>query len=132
MKKRTDGFLAQDKIDQDGEAFDYIRELHDYLWKFIRCELPFANGKLDNYLDVALEKAEEATAPGKETVGKGWFERLAIQPEDCILVAHDTGEGWVLGVENQKRDVICYLKWPKSWPKMMYKESLNNCGFEVV
>ncbi len=58
MKKRTDGFLAQDKIDQDGEVFDYIRELHDYLWRFVRCELPFANGKLDNYLDVALEKAE--------------------------------------------------------------------------
>ena len=58
MKKRTDGFLAQDNIDQDGEVFDYIREMHDYLWRFIRCELPFASGKLDNYLDVALEKAE--------------------------------------------------------------------------
>ncbi len=58
MKKRNDGFLAQGKIDQDGEIFDYIQELHDYLWKFIRCEIPFASGKLDNYLDIAIQKAE--------------------------------------------------------------------------
>jgi len=58
MKKRTKGFLAQDKIDQEGEIFNYIRELHDYLWRFTRCELPFANGNLRDYLDIALEKAE--------------------------------------------------------------------------
>ena len=36
MKTRSDGFLGEHRIDHKGEIFDYISELHDYLWKFVR------------------------------------------------------------------------------------------------
>ena len=42
----------------DSEIFDYIRELHDYLWKFIRVQIPSAGGDLTNYVDIALREAE--------------------------------------------------------------------------
>ncbi len=54
MKKRPDGFLAMDKIDRDGEIFDYIVELHDYLWRFVREVHPWASGNLHNFVDDAL------------------------------------------------------------------------------
>lgn len=56
MKERPDGFLAKDKIDHEEEIFDYIRELHEYLWCFVRAELPFANGRLRDYLDIAIQQ----------------------------------------------------------------------------
>jgi len=59
MKKRPDGFLSSEIIDQDSEQFDYIRELHHYLWRFVRVHTPSANGKLDDYVDKALELAEK-------------------------------------------------------------------------
>jgi len=58
MKSRTDGFLSKDKICHDSEQFDYIRELHGYLWAFVRCQLPTASGKLGDYLDIALKEAQ--------------------------------------------------------------------------
>jgi hypothetical protein len=58
MKKRTDRFLAEDKISHDSEQFDYIAELHDYLWRFVRCVFPGASGNLNWYLDGAIEKLE--------------------------------------------------------------------------
>ena len=58
MKIRPSGFLAEDKINHDSEIFDYIKELHEYLWRFVRVQFPFAGGKLDKYLDVAIEQAE--------------------------------------------------------------------------
>ncbi len=45
MKKRPDGFLGNNKIDHKSEPFDYISELHDYLWRFVRCTFPAASGK---------------------------------------------------------------------------------------
>jgi len=58
MEKRSEGFLSEEKINQDSEQFDYIIELHGYLWEFVRCELPAASGRLDDYLDIALENAK--------------------------------------------------------------------------
>lgn len=58
MKKRNIGFLSNELINHNSEQFDYIQELHEYLWKFIRSQIPNASGKLDKYLDVALEIAE--------------------------------------------------------------------------
>ena len=58
MKKRTKGFLRDELISHESEKFDYIAELHDYLWKFVRCELPAASGKLQDYLDIALKNAQ--------------------------------------------------------------------------
>ena len=58
MKKRTKGFLRDELISHKSEQFDYIVELNNYLWEFVRCELPAASGKLSDYLDVALENAK--------------------------------------------------------------------------
>ena len=66
MKSRTDGFLSKDKICHESEQFDYIRELHDYLWAFVRCQLPTASGKLGDYLDIALKEAQ-SRAQAKNT-----------------------------------------------------------------
>jgi len=58
MKTRTKGFLRDELISHESEQFDYISELHDYLWKFIRCELPGAGGNIKDYIDIALQQAE--------------------------------------------------------------------------
>jgi len=58
MKKRTKGFLSDEMIDHCSEQFDYIKELHEYLWRFVRCELPGVNGSLTRYLDTAIYFAE--------------------------------------------------------------------------
>ena len=54
MKERTEGFLAADKIDQDGEIFDYIVELNEYLWHFVHAIHPWASGNLHLFVDNAL------------------------------------------------------------------------------
>lgn len=59
MKERTKGFLRKELINHDSEQFDYIIELHSYLWWFIRCVEPGATGKLDQYIDAAIEKLEK-------------------------------------------------------------------------
>ena len=58
MKQRSEGFLRDELISHDSEQFDYIKELHAYLWEFIRCELPSCGGNLNIYLD-NLEKTIE-------------------------------------------------------------------------
>lgn len=59
MKERPIGFIADDKLDHDGEIFDYIKELHKYLWKFTRVFIPSANGSLHDFVDKALERGEQ-------------------------------------------------------------------------
>jgi hypothetical protein len=58
MKARPDGFLSTANIDHDGEPFDYIRELHAYLWRVVRVVYPEASGGIDDYLDAAIAKLE--------------------------------------------------------------------------
>lgn len=58
MKNRPNGFLAEDKIAHDSEIFDYIAELHMYLWRFVRTKIPSASGSLDEFIDEALEIVE--------------------------------------------------------------------------
>jgi hypothetical protein len=57
MKKRSYGFLSDEKIDHSSEQFDYIRELHDYLWIFVRAEIPGASGHLNELIDIAAQSA---------------------------------------------------------------------------
>jgi hypothetical protein len=59
MKSRPYGFLAQDKIDSDSEIFDYIRELHNYLWEYVRRIIPSASGCLGDYVDEGLKVLDE-------------------------------------------------------------------------
>lgn len=58
MKDRPDGFLKAEFIDPDSEQFDYVRELHRYLWRFVRVALPDASGNLSDFVDPALDKLE--------------------------------------------------------------------------
>lgn len=52
--------------------------------------------------------------------------------EECKLIAHNTGDGWALAVENLRGYVVCYLAWPKSWPETVSAEQLRGYGFEIV
>jgi len=58
MKKRPDRFLSEDEIDHSGVPFDYIKELHAYLWRVVRAARPGTNGILTNHVDSAVEKLE--------------------------------------------------------------------------
>jgi hypothetical protein len=65
MRERPKAFLAeifQEPSPHPGAA-DYIQELHEYLWRFVRAEFPWANGDLRKYIDVAIESAESRRAP---------------------------------------------------------------------
>ena len=59
MKPRPDGFLSGNEISHDSEIFDYIRELHDYLWQFVRVFRPGVFGYLDDFIDDVLATAKE-------------------------------------------------------------------------
>ncbi len=59
MKQRPIGFLSERCIDHDSAAFDYIAELHDYLWRVIRIAKPGSSGNLGALLDDAIKKLEE-------------------------------------------------------------------------
>lgn len=58
MKTRSKGFLAEDIIPHESEIFDYITELHEYLWEFVRVQIPSASGSLHDYVDIALKEAK--------------------------------------------------------------------------
>lgn len=58
MKNRPKGFLSPENIDHDSECFDYIKELHEYMWRFVKSQIPEASGNLSDYIDKAIEIAE--------------------------------------------------------------------------
>ncbi len=59
MKDRPNGFLAEENIDHDSEIFDYIKELHEYLWRVIRAVNAGENGHLSESLDKNIEALEK-------------------------------------------------------------------------
>ena len=59
MKDRPDGFLSNQLLNHDSEQFDYITELHSYLWRFVRVAFPGAGGDLHDRVDQAVEKLED-------------------------------------------------------------------------
>jgi hypothetical protein len=60
------------------------------------------------------------------------YETARQTPEGCKLVAHDTGDGWYLGVEDDKGNEVAMLDWPKAWPESMSASRLREIGFEVI
>jgi hypothetical protein len=66
MKNRTPGFLSDKNISHDSEQFNYIVELHDYLWRFVRLYIPGASGNLDKYIDAVLQEEENLVATKRE------------------------------------------------------------------
>jgi len=93
MKNRTNGFLAHGCIDHDSEQFDYIRELHDYLWAFVRTQYPAASGRLRDWVDKGLNKAIRAAPPERRylitqpNVNEPYFADSYpdIMPEDVVV-----------------------------------------------
>lgn len=55
-----------------------------------------------------------------------------LEPEGCLLVAHDTGDGWALAVETADGDLVAYLKWPDAWPETLTTQELIAKGFMIV
>ncbi len=53
-------------------------------------------------------------------------------PEDCCLVAHDTGDGWALAVEDTSHEIIAYLTWPSSFGESQTAAELQSKGFIIV
>lgn len=60
LKERPKAFLAEvfQEPTRQPEVADYISELHEYLWRFVRVEFPWAQGDLKDYLRLAVESAE--------------------------------------------------------------------------
>ncbi len=56
MKERPNGFLDPDNV--PSEVFDYVKELHLILWRFVRAEYSNASGNLDLWIPSALTTAE--------------------------------------------------------------------------
>ena len=67
MKDRPKYFLSDDKINHNSETFDYIVELHTYLWRFVKVSFPGASGFLSDYIDLAIEKLEAVEKYNKQT-----------------------------------------------------------------
>lgn len=93
MKERPMYFLAEDKIDQDGEIFDYIRELHGYLWRFVYIFNPVASGSLSDFIDSALSKGE------------------GVERQDAII-----------SLRQALTDVLRYVEAIEAWAKMVEKK----------
>lgn len=53
-------------------------------------------------------------------------------PESCKLIAHHTGDGWYLAVQNAANEEIAILAWPKQWGDTVSSQQLETFGFEVV
>ena len=68
MKNRPEGFLKPEFIDPNSEQFDYIKELHRYLWRFVRFAFPDANGDLSDFVDPALDALEAMPIYPKRTI----------------------------------------------------------------
>jgi hypothetical protein len=68
MKQRPKGFLSPEKINHHSQVFDYIKELHEYLWAFVQTQLPGASGSLPHFVDDALFKAQQASAEKSQGV----------------------------------------------------------------
>jgi len=108
MKERPKGFLSEENIDHDSEIFDYIMELHDYLWKFIHIFNPDAGGSINDNIDdvikalknINIAQVEELINDALWTDGahhKQWYlyeiaEKLGFKKEDfCIKDCPEEG-----------------------------------------
>lgn len=60
IKDAPEGFLKEyfTVPSKDEVVADYIRELHDLLWRFTKLEFPWASGDLKDFVENALQSAE--------------------------------------------------------------------------
>lgn len=64
------------------------------------------------------------------------FQQYFDVPEGCKLVAHDTGDGWFLHLQDCVTNLRVGdengLPWPKTWPAWVSAGWLKTMGFEIV
>lgn len=115
MKNRSSGFLAEDKIPHDSEIFDYIKELHTYLWRFVRAEIPSASGSLDEFVDEAVKKAE-----GKEMSELYNCHDCGAKPGEVHRDGCDVEQCSVCGGQRLQCDCDghdkAFARWTGIWP----------------
>ena len=68
MKPRERGFLDPKKLPE--EVFDYVRELHDLLWRVARIVNPGASGDLSDMVEDAIGVLEATYAAQSEAEQK--------------------------------------------------------------
>lgn len=88
MKPRPQGFLSKDAIPHDSEQFDYIRELHDYLWRVVRIVKPGASGDLADLLDGAIAQLESRRNLRDEFAAQA----LPSAFQSCIGIGNENAE----------------------------------------
>ncbi len=94
MKERAKGFLRDDLIPHDSEQFDYIRELHDYLWRVVRLADPSASGSLRDYLPHAIDMIERLRTPVTELANASQSEatsRLRHMAREALSLSSQHG-----------------------------------------
>lgn len=53
-------------------------------------------------------------------------------PENCKLIAHNTGDGWYLAVQDIPGEDIAILAWPWGDEEKKNAKQLEEYGFEIV
>lgn len=111
MKARPEQFLSDELISHKSEQFDYIKELHEYLWRFVRCEIPGAAGSLGDYLDDAVSSAEKGShivMDGRST-GEEWKqEMMKLNKNQLVNFIANTLKD---RDQHAKETAIDFLKW---------------------
>jgi len=108
--------------------------LHSYPPDKVHCQYcgKFRNqANFDEECPALLRAALSLTAAEVQTE-RAERKRAEVTPEGCWLIAFDTGEGWALAVEDEHRNTVAYLAWPKVWPERVTRQKLWECGFEVL
>jgi len=85
MKIRPRGFLTEGHMGHESEIFDYIGELHRYLWRFVYCVLPGASGRLEDYIDIAIRELEYFTNLKKDFEAKSCVSEYAKKIKDDVI-----------------------------------------------
>jgi len=53
--------------------------------------------------------------------------------ENCVLIAHFDGEGWLLEVVNADGEIIAFLDYYKMFEnKKKTGKQLEKCGFKII
>lgn len=109
---------AEDKkrVEPAAPSRESMKFVSDWLWN---------NGEAELWPGANVRDAARIVDAYEED--KRWW-----TPEGCILVAHDTGDGWYLGVKDSKGNTVAMLDWPKAWPETMSASRLREIGFEIV
>ena len=85
MDARPGGFLADEQLRHDSQAFQYIVELHGYLWRIAVLVTPGASGILNNLYPMTIERL--ATLLREKEEAEGQIKQLAD-----FIVAEVPGE----------------------------------------